>query len=349
MVLFSFRFSHHGKYSSYHRLVDYSENGENVIDATLSDVFNARYLNYRGFIKKHWRRLKEKEAWRVARETNAGCVHYLYPEHTYFKGKSLRRPDQKIIFSCHLPQAVLEAVAPTLQPFVAGLKETDGIIVMSPQEIEFYSQRAPQAKVEFIPHGIDVHYFKPSAKTIKRADDILEVLTVGNMERDFACLAKVIRRSIEMAAPLRFTVVASEDNLKCLAQMVGMDSKNSLRLLSRIDNNALLKLYHYSDLLFLPLRSATANNALLEALATGLPMLLPDLEACKAYARECSLYFPVGIIPENLVERMIALRDERERLEVVAKAGRSLAENELSWEMITSRHKEFARSIGASD
>ena len=346
MVSLSFRFPHHGKYSSYHRLLDYAAKEDIRVDASLWKVVReSRLLNNRGLTERTWRKLKEAQAWCLARSRDETWVHYFYPEQGYYRGAKLRRAGQKILFTCHLPKEIDERARTTLVHYADGLKAADGIIVMSSDDLDYYARVAPQAKVTFIPHGIDTHHFTPAERGPRKAGAVIELLTVGNMERDFERLAAVIRQADEMEAPLRFNVVAHRHHLDVLKECSGKRAWRRVNALSGIDDNALLNLYRSCDLLFLPLRAATANNALLEALATGLPMLLSDLPACRAYAKECAIYFPAEEGAGALVERVAG--SDFAGLGEMAAAGRALAERELAWEIIAARQGEFMREIGA--
>jgi glycosyltransferase involved in cell wall biosynthesis len=346
MVSLSFRFPHHGKYSSYHRLLDYGAEEDIRVDASLSKaVQGSALLNPRGIATRTWRKLKEAQAWHLARSRDEAWVHYFYPEQGYYRGVKFRRAGQKILFTCHLPKEVHERARTKLVHYAEGLKAADGIILMSPDDLDYYAAVAPRARVTFIPHGIDIHRFTPAEGRERKTGEVIELLTVGNMEREFERLAAVIREADEMDAPLRFNVVALPHYLGVLKGFTGEKAWRRVRALSGIDDDALLDLYRSCDLLFLPLRAATANNALLEALATGLPMLLSDLPACRAYARDCAIYFPAEEGAAGLVERMAGT--DIAGLREMAAAGRVLAERELAWEIIAARQREFMRSIDA--
>ena len=346
MVSLSFRFPHHGKYSSYHRLLDYGAKEDIRVDASLwKAVQESSLLNRRGLATRTWRKLKEAQAWHLARSRDETWVHYFYPEQGYYRGAKLRRAGQKMLFTCHLPKEVHERARTKLLHYAEGLKEADGIILMAPDDLGYYAEVAPQARVAFIPHGIDIHRFTPAERRKRKTGEGIDLLTVGNMERDFERLAAVIRQADESDAPLRFNVVALPHYLDVLKGFTGEKAWRRVNALSGIDDDALLELYRSSDMLFLPLRAATANNALLEALATGLPMLLSDLPACRAYARDCAIYFPAEEGPGALVERMAGT--DIAGLREMADAGRALAERELAWEVIAMRRREFMREIDA--
>ena len=348
MVALSFRFPHHGKYASYHRLLDYLEPQDRAVDASLPlAIYHNRYLNRRDMASRGWRWFKEAEAWRIAKATGSTWVHYLYPEHGYFRGARQRQLNQKILFSCHLPEWNVEQIKDRLKLFVDGLRQADGIILMSPNDEDYYARMAPQAKVSFIPHGVDLHYFSPDPGKEKAASGPFRLLTVGNMLRDFPRLAAVLRHAVQRKPDLEmeFHVVANTASLAELRKLAGEEAWRLVKPHHGISDEALRDLYRSSDLLFLPLISATANNALLESMAVGLPVFVSDLSACRAYAKDCAFYFSDDLDAADIHAALGNLLADRGRLGEVAGKARRLAEEELGWEVIVKRHKRFMESI----
>jgi glycosyltransferase involved in cell wall biosynthesis len=170
----------------------------------------------------------------------------------------------------------------------------------------------------------------------------------GSTLRDFTRLAAVIKNATQRNMKIRFTVLASKPNIDLPRSLVGEGAWPAVEGLHGIDDAALLELYHNSDLLFLPLLAATANNALLEAMATGLPMLVSDLPACRAYAGESAWYFPADEDIGSLAERLDTITPESDRLRELGFSARVRAEQTLSWEKISEAHSNFVRAINSN-
>lgn len=118
----------------------------------------------------------------------------------------------------------------------------------------------------------------------------------------------------------------------------GLEGLPNAVLHQDIDDSALLKLYQDADILFLPLVKATANNALLEGIACGLPVITTSLPSVKAY-----LPGPEAILidtkdPSDYTDAVLSLfRDFRRRQQMGSQA-RMRAE-ELSWPKITAQYE----------
>ena len=101
-----------------------------------------------------------------------------------------------------------------------------------------------------------------------------------------------------------------------------------------IDDNTLLKLYQRSSLLLLPMRYATANNALLEGIACGLPVVSTRLPGIKAYlpGREALLVKEDSV--DGFAEAILKVARDPEYHEQMAAAARKRS-LELDWRKVT--------------
>jgi glycosyltransferase involved in cell wall biosynthesis len=342
MVYLSFSFPHHGEYSSYHRITKYLREEDKLVDSSLPKVFYRKLLNPRNLTVKLWREIGERVAWARVDKGSGDWIHYLYPEHSCRNIDVLRKQGVNVAMSCHLPEQAIQR-GKYCEALKRGLSSADALIVMSPDYVDCYQSIAPQAKVCFIPHGIDIHYFRPPVDPesfLNRESSTLRFLTVGNMMRDFETLASVINLAAERKLDVVFRVVANPNSIAQLQSLLTEKGRSFLEAYCGISNDELKQLYFSSHLLFLPLLDATANNAILEALACGLPICVSDLPATRAYGGEAACYYS-GKDPDEIVNRLIQLGEDREKCRELAALGRSHAVNELSWESIVARHQKF--------
>lgn len=184
--------------------------------------------------------------------------HFIYPEKNYryfgfFKGRN-----NKIVCTLHLSPDFYK----TRPEFRKGIKYIDKVIIMTPDMINPLKTLFKNSKFYFIPHGVDTTYFKPS---LKKKDT--HILMVGNWQRDFIFADSVFKQLISLEKNIRINVVAQKENHKYF-------DNTTVNIFSDITDDHLLDLYQSSILLFLPLTSLTANNALLEGAACGCKILI---------------------------------------------------------------------------
>lgn len=342
MLFLTFSFSHHGRYSSYHRLVDYREAGDGVVDASLPGWLDNPILNPGDLTARLWRRRREAEALELAATGQHDWLHYIYPEHGCRLLHKLGSGKCRVAMTCHLPGSIVDSpIFP--HGFKLGIQQADALIAMSPDIVPYYRQLVPRARVEFIPHGIDVDFFRPPHTGhcgSETSADRPVLLTVGNMMRDFDTLAAVINQAADTRRTLRFRVVANPERINFLRKLLTPAASLLLEPHCGIGDEHLRRLYHTSDLLFLPLTGATANNALLEAMACGLPMLVSDLPACRAYAGDDASYF-TDTAPAAIMDHILSLTADRDQLIASAASLRRRAETELAWPVIAARQRAF--------
>lgn len=278
-IYIGFAFPHHkNTCAGYHRIKEYL-NYDKVIDCQSEFELHA---NPRNIFQRIFRRLLDIT---LGTETvfaliycvvynifHKDCIfHFIYGENTYKNIRFLFRKSNKLVCTLHQPIEFFEKNF----EWKDRLRSLDGIILMSQGDVLKFRELAPQAKVEFIPHGIDVDFYSPNG-TIKRN----QILMVGNWLRDFKFANEVFQDILNSDRNLSVVVVTSSQNFS------QFDAHERLRLVSGISNEALRDLYRESKCLFLPLIAYTANNAVLEAAATNCPIIIATSKSSSSYLSE---------------------------------------------------------------
>jgi glycosyltransferase involved in cell wall biosynthesis len=106
---------------------------------------------------------------------------------------------------------------------------------------------------------------------------------------------------------------------------------------SKISNEKLLSIYHNTDILLIPLLDCTANNALLEGTACGLPIITNDVGGVKSYTNETfTSYFKKGDAT-SMIDKILQDFANKKELQNKSKLARSFSEQNLSLEVIGNR------------
>ena len=261
--------------------------------------------------------------------------HFLYGENNYRYLGLLNSPGSRnsIVCTYHLPPE-------RFCKFVRDRKHIlrlDAIIVMSTVQLDFFSDLIGPERVFYIPHGIDVDYFKPKNKKADSGNGV-RCLFVGTHLRDFETLAQTALLLQTWKKHCRLAVVTSP---KFHHYFQGIDN---VELYSGISDKKLLSLYQDSDILALPLLDGTANNSLLEAMACGLPIVSTDLPAVRDYVNNaCALLTPKSD-PQALAEAINTLHENAGIREKMALASRSRS-LDFSWQKIASKTREVYESV----
>ena len=188
-------------------------------------------------------------------------VHVLYGDcsgKTLFEPIRARFPEAFIVSSVHQPVALLRR-----DPLAhASLSKADAIVAVSRTQVVDLAALGVERPLFAVPHGVWAQAFRPPAlEACERRD----VLLVGNYLRDWESGGRVARLLAGLG--VRCVVVGSN----APADPFGGAPPVEVRM--RVSERDLAGAYDRAAALLMPLRDATASNALLEAMAAGCPVV----------------------------------------------------------------------------
>ena len=194
-------------------------------------------------------------------------LHYLEGEHSLQFLPSIvsklgrLRPRPRIVATFHQPPELLDRLIN-----INNVQQVDHVIVLSPEQVSYFEQYLPADKVSMILHGVDTDFFCPANQS--EAPRGFRCLSVGSWLRDYDAVLEVAHR-LSSVPDFEFQIVSSA--------VTDHEIPGNVSVQSGIDDDALRAMYQQADVLFLPVTSATANNAVLEGIACGLPVVTTDL------------------------------------------------------------------------
>ncbi|MCB1342347.1 MAG: glycosyltransferase [Pseudooceanicola sp.] len=158
----------------------------------------------------------------------------------------------------HQPEALLKDWTSA-----AALARFDMLGAVAEHQADWLRAMVPGVPVVSVPHGIDTDYFCPAPA--ERAAGPFRMVAVGHWLRDYGLAFAALDRLAAEGIALDYRVVSHATNLPPLPGYV--------TLRSGISEDDLRQEYREADLVFMPLAAATANNALLEGMACGTPVM----------------------------------------------------------------------------
>jgi glycosyltransferase involved in cell wall biosynthesis len=195
-----------------------------------------------------------------------------------------------------------------------------------------YFNMIPGERVSVIHHGVDTTFFTPRPSV--RDAGPFRCLTTGSYLRDWTLLGAVARAFAERQ-DIHFHVVSAE--------APPFEGLPNVFVHRRISDDALRTHYQSADLLVLPLQDATANNALLEGMACGLPVVASDLPAVGEYApRQAAVLVPQKA--DAFVAAIAQLVDNAAKRATMAHLARAGAES-FAWPLIAGRYENLYRRV----
>ena len=340
------RYRHLGDHSGYVQLVRYldSQNYATALhgaadgDADLPRWLSPLRPGLRRFIQSGrlpWYKLSDLTAEFAALPDcltgRFDIIHFLDGEHSarYLPRliKLSRLPTIRTVATFHQPPDIARQV-------VDGglLRWLDRIVLVSPSQLPFFRQHVPEERLHVLLHGVDADFFHPASAP--NTQDRIRCITAGHWLRDWPTFEGVVR-ALKSTCSIAFEVVGGAK--------LDFDHHPAVTVHRGIDDLRLAELYRSADVLFLPLADSTANNSLLEGMASGLAVVTTDLDSTRAY-------LPAGegiLVGDGIAGFVAALQQLRGNVGLrhdLGRRARAPAE-ELAWPRLISDYERFYRDL----
>ncbi|HWP44870.1 MAG TPA: glycosyltransferase family 4 protein [Blastocatellia bacterium] len=268
----------------------------------------------------------ETRAFRECLLGRADIIHYLDGEHSaqYLPGLLKRIPRRRVslVATFHQPAELLDSLL--IKAVIARL---DCVTLVSPEQAAYFEALLPEDRIRVILHGVDTDYFRPGAKS--HDEKRFRSITVGHYLRDFEAVRETALRLQDRRA-IEFHIVSSKP--------VDLEGLSNVIIHKDVGDARLLEMYQQADILFLPLLGSTANNALLEGIACGLPVISTDLPSVRVYLPGEEAILVEKNDPDALIAPILYLFENPDRAACMARQARRRAE-ELSWRNIAPQYE----------
>lgn len=332
------RMSHHAAHSGYDQLIQHIESRviePNMLHHLLDRLPERILANIRRTAGTWYnsQALKQELQNIPAFFLKSGHIyHFLYGEDSFhYAGYLNPRRSNKMVATFHMPPD-------KFQEILSGrrhLATLDAAVIVAPNQKEMLRPMIDPAKVHLIPHGVDTTFFQPPAQGTLIAK---KVIFVGSHMRNFTMLRKVIQAMQGQDAALSFTVVTLHS---CFNHFAGLENTT---LCAAIPKEELRVLYQNADLLLMPMHDCTANNAVLEGMACGLPVIATRVGGIDLYVNDSSA---ILVAPDNvrgMANAALVLLNNKERLQAMSNNARKTAE-QFAWEVIADKMEALYQQL----
>jgi glycosyltransferase involved in cell wall biosynthesis len=262
--------------------------------------------------------------------------HILYGENQFrFLGHTPVRRGNRVVATFHQPPDVL----PRAIPRTARIARADAIVVVGSSQLDYFRRLTGRDNVHLVPHGVDTDFFTPGEAGPEREE--IHCVSVGWWLRDVETIRRVIATTGQLNRPrIVYHIVTFP---WCHEYYRGLPH---VHLYSGIPDEELRALYRRCDLLLLPLNDCTANNAVLEASACGLPVFTSAAGSIQDYVTDANAVIVPPKDADCLIDALVAAAGDRPRLRVMGRAARLRAE-QFAWPRVAGQMRAaYARILG---
>jgi glycosyltransferase involved in cell wall biosynthesis len=271
----------------------------------------------------------------ILRSVRYSHVLLFYPEQTaYFSPIVLRALGKKVTCVLHLGADYWfeSGASPALLLKRANVRWAWRLIVLSRAQRDFYAKEF-RGEVSWIPHGIwcDERPVDP----VSVSDKTNTICVVGDTYRDYDLLVKIVQLAEQALPAVKFELIGVQrEKLSAIAH------NQNVLFHKRLSAEEYRQTIERSLFVLLPLRFATANNALLEGMSFGVPVYCSDVEGVADYIANDEYVFESA----DDVLKIIRARLNRSREENLEERNmlKQYARDRFGWERIRSEVASYA-------
>jgi glycosyltransferase involved in cell wall biosynthesis len=211
-----------------------------------------------------------------------------------------------------------------------SFKSYDFITLMSEsQRPYFIEQGVPEDCLRVILHGVDSRHFTPPHKR-RITEGPLRGLMVGSTERDHEMMNAVLKKI--PADVLTMTILTAPEQK---AYYYG--DASSAQFPRHLSDQQLICAYQDADVLVMPMLDCTANNAVLESMSCGTPVMVNRVGGISEYVDPtCNIVLDQHAV-DSWVDRLCYWHAHREQLEDMRPRVRQWAES-FDWHKVAPKY-----------
>jgi glycosyltransferase involved in cell wall biosynthesis len=267
-------------------------------------------------------------------------VHVLYAEENHaLLGRLQYFHKKPIIATAHQPPSWWQKHNVAMH----SLKNLNALIVMSSAQEAFFKENLPSVRVYFIRHGVDQEFFSPNSNPCCGENDPPRFIFCGTWLRNLPIFVEVVETVLKRNPDVGFDCVVPL--LQHGSPLERLKLFEQVRWHSGLSDEQLRDLDRAALGLVMPLFDAGANNAVLEAMACGIPIISSMVGGVPDYTQPAfaDLYPPED--SDGIVDRVLFFCRHPEEAYKRGLEARRFTEQNLTWDSVAEKTMDVYRSL----
>jgi L-malate glycosyltransferase len=231
-----------------------------------------------------------------------------------------------------------------LKPVIKLIWKKSGSAVSNSEGLKNLALKSkPDQKIDVIYNGIDTEKFKPAHENMPK-DKFIVTLggTRVTARKGIRYLIEAIHKLASKYPQISATIIGEGDEKEKLEKLSqDLEIEDKINFLGRIDNNKIPRYYQESSVFILPSLNEGMSNAMLEALASGLPILATDTGGTKELVTSGENGYMIKMKDSEDIARKVEILINNADLRLkMAKKSREKS-LELSWKKVAAKYYEI--------
>lgn len=243
-----------------------------------------------------------------------------------------------------------ESIYRMLTPLIKLIwKNARFVITNSKGLTDLAKNSAPEQKFDMIFNGVDTNFYQPSRRTIEERKKDFIVLCASRLSKRkgikyaVSGFAKIAGRYPQMKMIIAGGEGNAMDELKTQVSDLGMDDK--IKFFGHYTREQSPKIYNDADVFVMPSLNEGMSNNLLEALASGMPVLMTPVGGAEELVTDGENGFLIETENSDVIaDKLEYLIENLDRVDEMGRVSRELAE-QMSWQVVADDYISFYERV----
>jgi glycosyltransferase involved in cell wall biosynthesis len=195
----------------------------------------------------------------------------------------------------------------------------------------------PENRLVYIPHAVDIHQFSSTAvprfrSQLGLSENTFVIGYAGSLSREKGT-DQLLKAMAQQAADSSLTLLVAGDHTKTVRLMRNGQEVPGVHFLGRLNHEDMPSFMASIDLFVIPSMTETLPTTLLEALATGVPVMATSVGGIEEFVEDrFGIVIPSSQV-EDIVRGLNSALARRDELVGMGRAGQEFVQKHHNWEL----------------